>query len=141
MSQSKISPEKLQEIQDLAAGWGKIIAHRVFGEPGPDGRVDFQTMEEVASAAASGLAQGTLSTLLEQQARSLPAEQPCPGCGRLCPVSGPEERPLAVKGGQVITLPEPVCHCPYCRRDFFPPQGLPAPGRPRLQPGRVADDR
>src|SRR5262245_55637793 len=24
----------------------------------------------------------------------------------------------------------PVCHCPDCRRDFFPPQDSPAPGPP-----------
>jgi hypothetical protein len=139
MSQRKLSPEKLQEIRELAAGWGKIVARRVLGEPGPGTEIDFQAMEQIAAAAAAGLTEGTLATLLEQQAQALPAEQPCPDCGRLCPV-GYEDRPLAVKGGQ-LTLHEPVCHCPDCRRDFFPPQGLTAPGQPRLQPGRPADDR
>jgi hypothetical protein len=93
----------------------------------------------VARAAAAGLTEGTLATLLGQQARALPTEQPCPECGRLCPV-GSEQRPLTVKGGQ-LTLDEPVCHCPACRRDFFPPAARPAPGQPRLQPDRAADDR
>jgi hypothetical protein len=96
-------------------------------------------LEQVAAAAAQGLTEGTLTTLLGQQARALPAEQPCPECGRLCPV-GSEPRPLTVKGGQ-LTLDEPVCHCPDCRRDFFPPAALSAPGQPRLQPRRAADDR
>jgi hypothetical protein len=34
-----------------------------------------------------------------------------------------------VQGGQ-ITLHEPLCHCPDCRRDFFPPQGRPVSGQP-----------
>ena len=139
MSQRNLSAEKLKEIHDLAAGWGKIIASRVFGESGPDLTVDFQAMEQVAAAAASGLTEGTLATLVKQQAQTLGSEQPCPDCGRLCPVDY-EDRPLAVKGGH-LTLHEPVCHCPDCRRDFFPPPTLPAPGQPRLQPDRVAHDR
>ena len=130
MSQRDFSAAKLKEIHDLAAGWGKIIARRVFGDAGPDKTVDFQAMEKVAAAAASGLIEGTLGALVEQQAQTLGTEQPCPDCGRLCPV-GYEDRPLAVKGGQ-LTLHEPICHCPDCRRDFFPPARLPASGQPRL---------
>jgi hypothetical protein len=139
MSQRDFSAEKLKEIHDLAAGWGKIIARRVFAEADPDTMIDFQAMEKVAAAAASGLTKGTLATLVEQQAQTLGTEQPCPDCGCLCPV-GYEDRPLAVKDSQ-LTLHEPVCHCPDCRRDFFPPPALPAPGQPRLQPDRVAHDR
>ncbi len=114
MSQRNLSAEKLQGIHDLAAGWGKIIARRVFGEPGPDRAIDFQVMEQVAAAAARGLTEGTLATLLEQQAQTLEPEQPCPACGRLCPV-GREDRPLAV------------------RRPTYPPRaGLPLS---RLPPG------
>jgi hypothetical protein len=139
MSQRTPSPQKLQEIRELAAGWGKIIARRLFGEPGPGTQIDFQAMEQIAAAAAAGLTEGTLATLLEQQAKTLSNEQPCPDCGQLCPV-GYEDRPLAVKGGQ-LSLHEPVCHCPSCRRDFFPPTASAASGQPRLQPDRVADDR
>ena len=66
--------------------------------------------------ATAGLTKGTIEALLGQQRRSLAAQQPCPDCGRLCQL-GNEDRPLTVKGGQ-ITLHEPVCHCPGCRRDF-----------------------
>jgi len=126
MSQRKISAEKLREIRDLAAGWGKIVARRTFGDAGPDIGVDLTAMEQIAATAAAGLTESTLAILLEQQARSLGGAQPCPDCGRRCAV-GFEDRPLAVKGGR-LTLHEPVCHCPGCRRDFFPPEGLPAPG-------------
>jgi hypothetical protein len=139
MAQRTPSAEKLQEIQQLAAGWGKIIARRVFGEAGPGTDLDFMALEQIAAAAARGLTEGTLASLVEQQAQTLPAEQPCPDCGRLCPV-GSEPRPLTVRGGQ-LTLHEPVCHCPDCRRDFFPPADPAPPGQPRLQPDRVADDR
>ena len=136
MSQSKLSEQKLQEIRELAAGWGKIVARRAFAEPGEP--IDLSTMEQFAAAAAAGLTEGTLAVLLEQQAQVLAKEQPCPDCGRLCPV-GREDRPLAVKGGQ-LTLHEPLCHCPDCRRDFFPPTDRTASGQPRLQSHPAADD-
>ncbi len=126
MSSHKPSAEKLREIHELAAGWGKIVARRAFGEAGPDLGVDLTTMEEVAATAAAGLTESTLSLLLHQQARCLGAEQRCPDCGLLCPV-GFEDRPLAVKGGRFL-YHEPVCHCPNCRRDFFPPADLSASG-------------
>ena len=140
MAASPLTPQALQQIRDFAARWGKIIARRAFGDQGPGLDVDLCALEQVAEAAARGLTEGTLATLLEQQAQALPAEQPCPGCGRPCPV-GYEDRTLTVQGGQDVPLREPVCHCPDCRRDFFPPPAPTAPGQPRLQPGGPADDR
>src|SRR5438552_12262101 len=119
MEPRTLSPQKLREIHALAAAWGKIVARRVGAESGPGQAMDFQAMEEVAAAAAAGLTEGTLDTLLEEQAQTLAPEQPCPDCGRLCPVQY-EDRPLTVRGGH-LTWHEPVCHCPACRRDFFPP--------------------
>jgi hypothetical protein len=121
MSQGKLSDQKLQEIRELAAAWGKIVARRAAESAES---LDLEGMEQLAVAAAAGLTEGTLGTLLEQRAEALGTQQPCPDCGRLCAV-GREDRPLAVKGGQ-LTLHEPVCHCPDCRRDFFPPAGAPA---------------
>ncbi len=125
MPRRSFTPEELQELRDLAAGWGKIVARRAFGDDGPDLEVDLDLMEQVAQAAAAGLNEGTLQLLLERQAGRLGQQQPCPGCGRPCPV-GRESRPLAVKGG-TIQQDEPVCHCPDCRRDFFPPAAAAAP--------------
>jgi hypothetical protein len=122
VAQRKLSEQKLQEIRELAAEWGKIVARRAFPESGP---LDFATMEQVAAAAAAGLTEGTLSVLLNQQAQSLGPEHPCPDCGRLCPVDY-QDRHLTVKGGTQVPLHEPVCHCPTCRRDFFPPPPLPS---------------
>ena len=137
MSQRALSPEKLQEVRDLAAQWGKIVARRVLADSAEGRPLDLMAMEEVAAAA--GLTEGTLATLLEQQTQALATEQPCPACGRTCTVTY-EDRPLAVQGGQ-LTPHEPACHCPDCRRDFFPPAALPPPGQPRLQSHLDARDR
>jgi hypothetical protein len=126
MPRRPIPPEVLQEIRDLAAGWGKIVAKRAFGESGPGLDVDFDTMEQIALAAALGLTEGTLSTSLQQQARALDEDQPCPACGSPCPVRR-QPRTLATPGA-TVTHDEPACHCPACRRDFFPPKAPAAPG-------------
>ena len=139
MPRRKPSPEELQEIRGPASRWGKIVARHAFGEAGPGTDVDLDAMEQVAAAAAAGLTEGTLSTLLEQQAHLLGTEQPCPGCGRLCAVRR-AERSLNVRAGPV-TQREPIGHCPDCRRDFSPPAAAAAPGRPRLQPRRAPDHR
>lgn len=128
MAKQPISTQKLKDLQDFAAQWGKIVARRAFGEAGPGQAMDFQTMEQLAAAAAKGLTEGTLTTLLELKAQTLDPEQPCPDCGRLCRLSY-QDRTLTAQGGQ-ITLHEPVCHCPDCRRDFFPPAARSASGQP-----------
>jgi hypothetical protein len=126
MPRRQLTPEMLQEIRDLAAGWGKIVAKRAFGEGGPGLDVDFDAMEQIARAAAAGLTEGTLSTTLEQQAQALGEEQPCPACATPCPVRR-EPRDLATPGA-TVRHSEPACHCPACRRDFFPPANPAAPG-------------
>ena len=120
MPRRNFTPQELQKIRELAAGWGKIVARQAFGDDGPALDVDFAA--------------------LEQHAQRLGAQQPCPDCGRLCAVRR-EPRDLHVRGGPVLCQSEPIGHCPDCRRDFFPPKAPAAPGRPRLQPRRAADDR
>jgi hypothetical protein len=130
MARSSFTPQDLQKIRDLAAQWGKIVARHAFADQGPGTDVDLTTMEEVALAAAAGLTEGTLTTLVEQQAQQLGSQQACPACGRLCPVRR-AARPLDVRGGS-LQLSEPTCHCPNCRRDFFPPTAATPPGQPSL---------
>jgi hypothetical protein len=139
MTRRKLSPQDLQEIRELASRWGKIVARHAFGEAGPGTDIDLDAMEQVATAAAAGLSEGTLGTLLEKQAQLLGTEQPCPGCGRLCRVKR-ADRPLTVRGIQ-LKQSEPIGHCPDCRRDFFPPTAPAPPGRSRLQSRRAPDDR
>jgi hypothetical protein len=140
MARTRLNPEDLRTIRQLAAGWGKILARRAFGPDGPGHDVDFTALEEVALEAARGLTEGTLATLLEQQTDALGDTQPCPDCGQACPV-GHEPRALHIHSGQAVPHREPVCHCPACRRDFFPPADSPAPGRARLQPRPAPADR
>src|SRR5271157_4572764 len=109
MAATPLTSQELDNIRNLAAHWGKIVARRAFGEGGPGLDVDFFTLEQVATAAASGLTEGTLTTLLELQAQALPPQVPCPDCGRLCPV-GHEPRPL-VSRGSTLTSREPLSHC------------------------------
>jgi hypothetical protein len=119
MPTRKPSPEQLAAVKELAKQWGKIVARNAYGDSGPDLDVDFDEMEQIAAAAAAGLAEGTLEQLAEQQARHLPDELPCPACQASCPV---RRRPRQlVARSATITLQEPVAHCPACRRDFFPP--------------------
>jgi hypothetical protein len=125
MARRTFTPTELQELRDLAARWGKIVARRAFGDDGPGLDVDLDAMEQIARAAATGLTEGTLQTLLEQQADTLGQQQPCPDCGRLCGVRR-APRPLQVQGA-ALHHSEPICHCPDCRRDFFPPTADPAP--------------
>lgn len=117
----RFTSEELAELRSLAAQWGKIVSRRAFGEEGPGLEVDFRTMEQIATAAAQGLTEGTLELLLQQQAQKLPDQQPCPACGRLCTIERSQRR-LTARGAQVEQV-ERVAHCPDCRRDFFPPAG------------------
>ena len=106
------------DVQRLAEGWGKIVARRVHEEVGPDLDLDADDIEQAAATAARAVAKGTIEELLEKKAALLGAEQPCPNCKRLCPVQR-EERSMDFWGGKVA-YSEPKCHCPACRRDFFP---------------------
>ena len=130
MARRPFTPHELNELRHLAAQWGKIVARRAFGDDGPGLDVDFDAMEQLAQAAAAGLTEGTLQTLLERQATALGDQQLCPDCGRSCAVRR-QERPLHVRGAE-LQQSEPICHCPDCRRDFFPPTADFASGRARL---------
>jgi hypothetical protein len=71
MARRTFTPEELQELRHLAAQWGKIVARRAFGDDGPGLDVDLHVMEQIAHTAATGLTEGTLQTLLQQQAHAL----------------------------------------------------------------------
>src|SRR5262249_10257807 len=119
MTPAAVTAQQLDTIRDLAAQWGKIVARRAFRDAGPGLGGGLLALEQVAAAAARGLTEGTLAALLEQQAQALPADPPGPDCGQRCAVRR-EPRPLVAHGG-TLSYREPVCYCPACRRDFFPP--------------------
>ena len=152
MAARKATAEDLKRIEELAKGWGKIIVRQHWGEKGPGLDVDLTQMEDVAMAAVQALMAGTLESATQQQASQLGQQQPCPECGRMCPLK-PEERPIVVRTGGSFDHQEPKAHCPACRRDFFPSASAVEAGYARLQsvdpeqdcpgggPGEVASAR
>lgn len=131
MQSKELSAEKLKEIEEIAAGWGKLLAREAFPD-GPGLDVSLADMEEIAARACKAIVRGTVETMTGDQAQRFAEEEPCPTCGRTCPVRR-EPRPVVVRGGDA-TLDEPVGHCPTCRRDFFPSATGVEDGRSRLQP-------
>jgi len=117
MLSGKVSERKLKEIEEIAAGWGKLAAKNVF-PTGPGLDVTLVEMEEVANRAARAIVRGAVETMTCEQAKQFGEELPCPICERMCAVKR-KFRPMTVRGGEA-TLDEPVAHCPACRRDFFP---------------------
>jgi hypothetical protein len=105
-------------VERLAESWGKVVARRVHDEIGPELDLDADDIEQMAVVAARAVARSTIADLLERKATLLGPEQPCPKCRRPCAV---DRQPRAIDfwDGEV-TYAEPVCHCPACRRDFFP---------------------
>ena len=140
MAKVKLTPPFLQEVRELATRWGKIAGERAAREAGSDNPMDFADMEQFAAVVAAGLIEGSITTLLKQQAQVLAEELPCPECGTGCPVEY-QDRLLTIESGQALPLHEPVCHCPRCRRDFFPPADESATGQPQLQPHGPEDGR
>lgn len=112
-------------IERMAEGWGKIVARRIHEDVGADLDLDADDIEQVAATAARAVARGTIEELLERKASLLGTEQPCPTCQRLCVVHR-EQRAIDFWGGGV-SYSEPKCHCPACRRDFFPSAARIAP--------------
>lgn len=117
MASGELSADKVKEIEEIAAGWGELLAREAF-PGGPGLEVSLADMEEVAVRASRAMVRGAVEAMAGDQADHLAGEAPCPACGRACPLQ-PRPRPLTVRGG-TATLEEPVGHCPTCRRDFFP---------------------
>ena len=119
MARSNIPPQKLQEIREFAAQWGKIVARRAFGESGPGLEVDFQAMEEVAAAAAAGLTEGTFTTLLEQQAQAAqPPSTPAPTATSFARWAGRTD--LWMPRGANSLTPTPTATVPSADGTFSP---------------------
>ena len=117
MSSMKLSEQKLNEIREVAEGWGKLLAHEAFPD-GPGLDVSLADMEDIVAVATGAMVKGSVETMTGQQAESLGEEATCPSCGRSCKLKR-KPRDLAVRGGKA-SLDEPLAHCTRCRRDFFP---------------------
>jgi hypothetical protein len=130
MASKEARERKLKEIQEVAEGWGKMIAREAFPD-GPGLGLTLADMEEYAMAASRALVKGAVESMTAAQGEQLGEEAACPTCGRRCPLKR-KSRPVAVRGGEA-ELEEPVGHCPTCRRDFFPSASGIEVGRSRVQ--------
>ena len=115
---TKGQPEDLSNLRDMAYGWGKIVCRRAFGDEGPGLDIDFDSIESLAVDIGQAVIKGAIEETLKTQLKILGDCQPCPQCARACPLDT-ESRTIQVRGG-TIEYAEPLCHCPACRRDFFP---------------------
>ena len=82
----KSPPMDRAGVEQLAEGWGKVVARRVHEEVGPDLDLDADAIEQMGITAARAVARSTIADLLERKAALLGPEQPCPTCGRPCAV-------------------------------------------------------
>jgi hypothetical protein len=80
--------------------------------------VRFHVLESTGHALGRAVAQATTERLTLARAEHLSGPQPCPTCGSSCALTH-RRRTLTTVDGP-IELSEPCCHCPACRRDFFP---------------------
>jgi hypothetical protein len=117
MASREVQERRLKEIQEIAEGWGKMLAREAFPD-GPGLDVTLADMEEFAIAASRALVKGAVETMTGAQGEQFGKEAPCPSCGKTCPLQT-VSRAVVVHGGDT-TLAEPVGDCPTCRRDFFP---------------------
>lgn len=129
MASKDARKRKLEEIREIAEGWGKIIAKESFPE-GPGSDVTLADMEEVAMVASRALVRGAVEAMAGSQGERLGKEVACPTCGKMCSLEVAPRR-MFVRGGEAV-LREPVGHCSRCRRDFFPAAAVVESGRPRI---------
>lgn len=80
--------------------------------------VRFTEMESAGHQLGQAVAQMATERLAISRAERLEGPQACPRCGCSCPLSHRDRKLTTVDGP--IDLHEAVCHCPKCRRDFFP---------------------
>jgi len=111
-----LSPEKQKQFDQLVA----LLAQQGFGDDGPPRETTFAEIEQFGHQAGQMVARAIDAQLSEQHASHFTKEQPCPTCDEKCPPKeSPHDLPLQTQDGEV-TLHEPACNCPTCRRDFFP---------------------
>ena len=115
---TKSQTDDPSDLRDMAYGWGKVVSRRAYGDDGPGLDIDFDSIESLALDIGQAVIQGAIEETLKTQLKLLGDHQACPGCARACPVKI-ASRTIQVRGGP-IEYDEPVCHCPACRRDFFP---------------------
>jgi hypothetical protein len=132
MAQAKITEEEWEVFLGVADRLG-IEVRDLLKED-----VRFTALEAAGHRLGRAVAQATTELLAFTRAERITGPQPCPTCGRLCALAH-QRRALETVDGP-IELCEPVCHCPACRRDFFPSASGIGARSAELQPGRGGQD-
>jgi hypothetical protein len=106
----RFTPEELQQLHDLARQWAKIVSRRAFGDDGPGLDVDFNTFEQIATAAAHGLTKGTSNCSSNNRPASSPPSSPVRTAGNSAPRSpapdrSPPREPRSNKSSASPTVP------------------------------------
>ena len=116
---TKGQPEDRSELRDLAYGWGKIVTRRALRRSGAGARPRFR-LHRIA-----GRRHGPSPHPWDHRRdppHPVPTPRRPPALSRVRAGLSGSKSPTdhsAVRGG-TVTYDEPVCHCPACRRDFFP---------------------
>ena len=97
MSSKKLTERKIQEIEEAARHWGKLVAREAF-PGGPDLTMTLADMEEVAVRAARALVGSAVETAVGDQAAAFGEVADCPQCGRSHPL-GCHTREVTIRGG------------------------------------------
>ena len=114
MFQSSWSAEDQQALDNIAKKIGiNLQAGDLAGE-----EATFASIEAAASKIGQAVTRHVMEDLAIQQTRLLDQDQACPSCQKLCPVKVTDRTLMTAEGP--VNLPETVCHCSACRRDFFP---------------------
>ena len=111
-----LTPEVIAKFDELTA----MLAASGFGEDGPPLETTFAQIEKFGHQAGRMLGRAIDARLTAQHAEHFVDEAACPACDeKVPPKESPHVLPLQTQDGEV-TLHEPTCRCPSCRRDFFP---------------------
>ena len=116
-------PASLRPVLQAAA---KNLLHHLYGPDGLPWGTSFAQLEDLVAQLADTLSSEMLQQALQQQAQKpLPATlQQCPSCGRPVEPADTEPRLVHARRGSA-DWQEPACHCPHCRKAFFPSVGQP----------------
>ena len=108
-------------LVEFGRRFGAEASEIFYGADGPGPEHDIDAIEDTAVAVARAAFDACVGRALELQNQKLPAQLPCPGCGKSCPVKY-ESRTIRARLGPA-RICEPVCRCSACDRDFFPSAG------------------
>lgn len=117
-SKKVVSPQVAEKLCELATQ----IAQEEYGVQGrPPLETTFAEIEEIGHQAGQLLAGVIDQQFTAAHGQHFAESQTCPQCGGSHDASF-QERELTTRDGPVVLL-EAACHCPECRRDFFPSTG------------------